>query len=78
MERFCYWVLDMEISNNVMEHGACEREQIVHCIGMATSGLLGMADLMERGGDRRSADMVRVLILELDHQVGNLLAQMPT
>jgi hypothetical protein len=49
----------------------------IHCINRALAGLQGVADLMERGGDTRTAAVVRVL-LEVDQHVGSLAPPPPT
>ncbi len=61
-----------------MEQEACESEHVADCAGVAISGLMGLADLLERGEDKRTADALRTLTLELDQQVGHLLALVPT
>ena len=70
--------ITVQLRRNTQYLNVCEVEQLAQCTGVAISGLLGLADLMEQGGERRTADAVRVLTLELDQQVGNLLTLVPT
>lgn len=59
-------------------HNHRETTDAIHCINRALAGLQGVADLMERGGDARTAAVVRVLVLEVDQHVGSLAPPPPT
>ena len=39
-------------------------------INRSISALLGLADLMESGGQERTANMVRLLVLEIEENLG--------
>lgn len=43
-------------------------------IDRALSGLLGVADLMERAGEQRTASAMRIMVFEIEEHVGTLYA----